>query len=103
MKIQLRCLILSVLSLFPLSSFGALPAESTIGQARRADLHWINLLEKLINNRMPMSYYELLNQNGIYSLEQLMSLDDSIKKQLLKMYRDDLVIMAGNDQTRSIW
>jgi hypothetical protein len=100
---QFKFLLLALFSCVPVWSFASLPMDAQVGEQRLPNWRWPHILNKLINNQMPQSYYDFLNSRGIYSVEQILRMDDETKQSVLKMYKDDLIIMAGGNQTRSIW
>jgi len=103
MKRLIKLIAIWVSALLPYPIWASLPSQQQVGEGRLQNWRWPFLVDKLASNRMPQSYYDFLLANGVTSSEQLKDLDENIKTQLLKMYRDDLIVIAGKSNTRSIW
>lgn len=96
-----RRLFLVLVSFIPAVALANASVSEPAIEYRTPDASWDLILNKLINNRMPESYYELLSANGIVSLEQLLALDGSLKRQIMEKYRIDRNIMLASSGTRS--
>lgn len=100
---SLKKLMLSIFMLVSSSRVLASIDDSQKLDPRLKGSTWTEVYEKLVNSQMPNSYYEYLNRLGVTNINDLYSIDDNTKQQLLQMYDEDKLIMATSDATRSQW
>lgn len=102
-RTKISAFLATILSLICAHAYGAIDASRPT--ERLAEAEWPELRDKLVNMRMPQSYYDFLSQQGVRNLNELYREDanDGLKKDIMEMYKQDLMIMANSDKTRSFY